>query len=203
MLRFAWTKPILVITTLVVGVTACGSTPKEPAQTASQAPQQDPATTYDRDTVIREATGVFGKGAEGLGKAVERVFADLGQPNAYIVGNEIGGAFIGGLRYGDGKLYHKVEGEKRVHWTGPSIGFDIGGDASKTFTLIYNLNDSEEIFQRFPAVEGKLYLIGGFAVSYHRRGNIVIAPIRLGAGWRLGMNIGWLNYTREKTVVPF
>jgi hypothetical protein len=172
---------------------------------AGTTPSSAPAgqNTFDRETVMKEATGFFGKGAEGVGKVVEKLFSELGQPNGYIVGEEVGGAFIGGLRYGDGTLFHKVEGQQKVHWTGPSIGFDVGGDASKTFTLIYNLNDTQDMFQRFPAVEGKVYFIGGFSVNYHQRGNVILAPIRLGAGWRLGVNIGYLNYTKERTYIPF
>ncbi len=166
-------------------------------------PGQNAQTTYDKDTVIKSAEGVFGKGAEGVGKVVEKIFADLGRPTAYIVGQEAGGAFIGGLRYGDGILYHKVEGEQKIHWTGPSVGFDIGGDASKSFTLVYALNDTQDILQRFPAVEGKVYFIGGFSVNYHQRGNVILAPIRLGAGWRLGVNIGYLHYTKDRTYNPF
>jgi hypothetical protein len=198
---------------LVLALSACASrhaqtsTPQAPAgqTSAGQTPTSTAAaqTTFDQETVMKEATGVFGKGAEGIGKVVEKLFADLGRPTAYIVGEEAGGAFIGGLRYGDGTLFHKVEGQQKIHWTGPSVGFDIGGDASKSFTLVYNLNDTQDIFQRFPAVEGKVYFIGGFSVNYHQRGNVILAPIRLGAGWRLGVNIGYLNYTKERTFIPF
>jgi hypothetical protein len=134
---------------------------------------------------------------------IEKVFADLGKPNAYIVGREGSGALVVGLRYGRGKLYSKVEGEREVYWTGPSIGPDIGGDASRSFVLVYNLHDTEELFQRFPAVEGKAYLVGGVSASYHQRGDIVLVPIRLGAGWRLGANVGYLRYTKEGRVIPF
>jgi hypothetical protein len=197
------TSGVRVVTLVAaLGVAACstGNAPKVESQPQTA---QAAATTYDKDTVIREATGVFGQGAEGVGKVMEKIFADLGRPTAYIVGQEAGGAIIGGLRYGDGILYHKVEGQQKVHWTGPSVGFDIGGDASKSFTLVYNLNDTQEVFRRYPAVEGKVYFIGGFSVNYHQRGNVILAPVRLGAGWRLGVNIGWLNYTKERTFIPF
>jgi hypothetical protein len=186
-----------------LGVAACSTGGNKSAQSAPPVSPEPTVGTFDRDTVIREATGVFGKGAEGVGKVIEKIFADLGRPNAYIVGQEAGGAFIGGLRYGDGIMYHKIEGQQKVHWTGPSVGFDVGGDASKSFTLIYNLNDAQEIFRRYPAVEGKVYFIGGFSVNYHQRGNVILAPVHLGAGWRLGVNIGYLNYTKERTFIPF
>jgi hypothetical protein len=214
----AFTAPrLLLMAVIALSLAACASrtpgpspqtsggqspTATGPAASGGQVGQPD-QNTYDKETVIKGAEGVFGKGAEGVGKVIERIFADLGRPTGYIVGQEAGGAFIGGLRYGDGTLYHKIEGEQKVHWTGPSVGFDIGGDASKNFTLVYNLNDTQEIFQRYPAVEGKVYFVGGFTVNYHQRGNIILAPIRLGAGWRLGANIGYLNYTKDRTYIPF
>jgi hypothetical protein len=197
---------------IVLTLGACASTrsPQVPQTTGGQTsgaagvqPGQTDQNTYDKETVMKGAEGVFGKGAEGVGKVIEKIFADLGRPTAYIVGQEAGGAFIGGLRYGDGMLYHKVEGEQKVHWTGPSVGFDIGGDASKSFTLVYNLNDTQDVFQRYPAVEGKAYFVGGASVNYHQRGNIIMAPVRLGAGWRLGANIGYLHYTKDRTYNPF
>jgi hypothetical protein len=161
------------------------------------------AAGYEMGEIMTAADGAFGKASEGVGKVIEKVFADLGKPNGYIVGREGGGAFIVGLRYGQGKLFSKVEGEREVHWTGPSIGPDVGGDASRSFVLVYNLNDTDELFQRFPAVEGKAYLIGGVSANYHQRGDIILVPIRLGAGWRLGANVGYLKYSREGRVIPF
>lgn len=166
--------------------------------------QLDPrAGTYDMKEIVTAADGALGEASESVAKVVEKVFADLGRPNAYIVGREGSGAVIFGLRYGAGKLYSKVEGEREVHWTGPSIGPDMGGDASRSFTLVYNLDDTEELFNRYPAVEGKAYLIGGVSANYHQRGNVVLVPIRLGAGVRLGANIGYLKYTKETRIFPF
>jgi hypothetical protein len=161
------------------------------------------AAAFEIGEITAAADGVFGKATEEVAKVIEKVFADLGKPNAYIVGREGGGALVVGLRYGRGKLFSKVEGEREVYWTGPSIGPDIGGDASRSFVLVYNLHDTEELFQRFPAVEGKAYLVGGVSASYHQRGYIVLVPIRLGAGWRLGANVGYLRYTKEGRVIPF
>ncbi len=161
------------------------------------------AAAYEMSEIAQAADGAFGEASEGVAKVIEKIFADLGKPNAYIVGREGGGAMIVGLRYGKGILHSKVEGEQTVHWTGPSIGPDVGGDASRSFVLVYNLHDTNDIFQRFPAVEGKAYLIGGVSANYHQRGDIVLVPIRLGAGWRLGANVGYLKYTREGRVIPF
>jgi hypothetical protein len=161
------------------------------------------AAAYEIGEITAAADGAFGEATEGVAMVIEKIFADLGKPNAYIVGREGGGALVVGLRYGRGKLFSKVEGERELFWTGPSIGPDVGGDASRTFTLIYNLHDTEEIFQRFPAIEGKAYLIGGVSANYHQRGDIVLVPVRLGAGWRLGANVGYIRYSREGRIIPF
>lgn len=159
--------------------------------------------TYKRDDLIAAGEGVFGKGAAGLAGIIERILKDQGQPNAYIAGREASGAFVVGVRYGSGVMSHKVEGQQPVYWTGPSVGFDVGGDANKVFVLVYNLHDSEELFNRFPAAEGRLYLVGGFAATYLRRGNIVLIPVRLGVGWRAGVNIGYMNFTHKSRWLPF
>lgn len=179
----------------------------EPSVAASGQTQPSAKTegsdSYNMKEVLQAADGAFGEASEAVGKVIERVFADLGEPNGYIVGREGSGAFVLGLRYGQGILYSKVEGERTVHWTGPSIGFDAGGDVSRTFTLVYNLYDTEELFHRFPAVEGRAYLIGGVSANYHQRRNIILVPIRLGAGWRLGANVGYLRYSKKGRVIPF
>ncbi|WP_439533216.1 DUF1134 domain-containing protein [Polymorphobacter sp.] len=159
--------------------------------------------TYAEDDVLGAAEDAFGKGTEGLAESVRRSFASYGQPNAYIVGREAGGAIIFGLRYGSGTLYHAVEGEQKIHWTGPSVGFDIGGSGSKFFALVYNLNDTNDIFRRFPAGEGKAYLIGGVSATYLQRDNIIIVPMKLGVGWRIGLNAGYLKFSREGKLIPF
>jgi hypothetical protein len=199
--RFAMTAAVLL-------VSACASSASPPAgmspQAGGSAPSgQNEQNSYDRQSVIGAAEGVFGKGTEGLGKVIERVFAENGRPNAYIAGREGGGAFIAGLRYGNGTLYHKVEGQRTVNWTGPSLGIDIGGDLNKSFVLVYNLYDTEALFKRYPMVEGKVYYIGGFSLNYHRNGNVVLANVRLGGGLRLGANIGYVHYTKERKYNPF
>ena len=161
------------------------------------------AATYEEKDVIAAAEGAFGKGAEGAARLIEKAFKDLGQPNAYIVGREASGAFFLGLRYGGGTLYSKVEGEVPVHWTGPSLGFDVGGDGDRVFTLIYHLDDTADLFRRYPAAEGKAYFIGGFSATYNQRDRVILVPIKLGVGWRLGINAGWVNYTRESRLAPF
>jgi len=177
-----------------------GTLPEEdaPTQAGDEAPATqlpaDSSTTYQKKDVLSAAEEVFGKGAEGLAKLVEDILKKQGQPNAYIVGREGGGAFLVGLRYGSGELHHKVEGNSPVYWAGPSLGLDAGANAGSTFVLVYNLYDSEDLFHRFPSGEGIAYLVGGFNASYLRRGDVVLIPIRVGVGFRLGANVGYMKF---------
>jgi hypothetical protein len=182
---------------------ATATAPAVATPAASTAPAS-PSGTYRKDDLIGAAEGVFGKGARGLAELIEDLLRKQGEPNGYIVGREAGGALILGLRYGSGTLHHKVEGQKTVYWTGPSLGIDAGANAANTFVLVYNLYDTEEIYRaRFGAGEGQAYLIGGFHVSYLRRGNIVLIPVRAGAGLRLGLNAGYMKFSRKQKWLPF
>jgi hypothetical protein len=174
-----------------------------PAGARAQAADAAANNTYAQDDVLSAAEGVFGRGAEGLAKLVEKIFKEQGRPNAYIAGREAGGAIVVGVRYGSGTLFHKVEGQMPVYWTGPSLGFDLGANGSKSFVLVYNLFDSNDLFRRYPSAEGAAYVVGGFTATYLRRGDVVLIPIRLGVGWRLGVNVGYMNFTRESKAVPF
>lgn len=184
------------------------SDPADTATTAATDPQTaattaNPGETYKEDDLIGAAEGVFGKGAQGLAGLIEDVLKKQGEPNAYIVGREASGALGIGVRYGSGTLYHKVEGERPAYWTGPSIGFDAGANAGNTFILVYNLFDSEDLYKRFPAGEGAAYLIGGFNASYMRSGDIVLIPIRVGVGARLGANVGYMKFRKKQSWLPF
>ncbi|MFZ5746381.1 MAG: DUF1134 domain-containing protein [Pseudomonadota bacterium] len=161
------------------------------------------ATTYKRDDLIGAAEGVFGKGASGLAGIIENILEDQGEPNAYIAGREASGAIVFGLRYGSGTLFHKIEGQRPVYWTGPSVGFDLGGDAAKVFVLVYNLYDTQDLYKRFPGGEGRLYFVGGFSATYMRRGDVVLIPVRLGVGWRAGVNAGYMKFTEKSRWFPF
>ena len=168
-----------------------------------KAKKSDADSTYDQDTVLKDAEAFFGKGAEGLGKVIEKAFKEHGRPNGYIKGEEAAGAITIGLRYGDGTLVLKNASNRHVWWTGPSIGFDFGGNAAKVFVLVYHLPRPGSIFQRFPAVDGSFYYVGGAGINYQQRGDIILAPIRLGVGLRAGASIGYVHYTPKKTYNPF
>ena len=163
--------------------------------------------TYSSEEILSKGRDFFGATTEGLAKAIEKVFAEKGQPNAYILGEEGGGAFIAGLRYGKGTLFYKgTEGGSAglpIFWQGPSVGWDFGGNASKSFTLIYNLRNTDQMLQRFPGVDGSIYVVGGLGVNYQRSGDITLAPIRTGVGLRAGANVGYLHYTLKRSLVPF
>lgn len=160
--------------------------------------------TYSEPEIVEAAERFFGAGAEGVAAVVSHVFADLGRPNGYIQGEEGSGAIGVGLRYGDGRLRLKNHsGTTRVYWQGPSVGFDTGGNASKVFTLAYNLRNPDDIFHRYPGVEGTAYFVGGVGVNYQERNGVTLAPMRAGVGFRLGANIGYLAYSRRRRINPF
>ena len=158
---------------------------------------------YDQDSVIEDAADFFGESAEDVAQVIEKIFQDQGKPNAVIKGTEASGALGIGARYGNGTLHFKNGGSTSVHWTGPSVGFDAGGNVSKVYVLVYRLPSTDALMQRFPAIDGSLYFVGGISVNYHQSDNIILAPLRLGAGLRAGVNVGYMKYTRKKTWNPF
>jgi hypothetical protein len=166
-------------------------------------PAAQPNDTYSRDEIVNQASDFMGVGAESAGAVVEKIFAENGRPTAYIAGEEGSGAFGVGLRYGRGLLYMKDKPPIEVFWQGPSVGWDVGGNASRVFTLCYNLQVADAIYQRFPGLEGTAYFIGGLGVNYQAANGITLAPIRAGVGFRLGANAGYLAYTRKRNLLPF
>jgi hypothetical protein len=175
----------------------------EATTTSTQAAAAAPTETVPREDVFTAAEDVFGRGAEGLAGLLENILRDQGEPTAYISGQEAGGAFVFGVRYGSGTMHHQIEGDRAVYWTGPSLGFDFGADANKVFVLVYNLHDSQGLFKRFAGAEGHAYFVGGFTAQYLRRGDVVLIPIRLGVGLRLGVNAGYMRFTERNRWVPF
>jgi hypothetical protein len=159
--------------------------------------------TFTTEEVMTKGHEVFGKASRGLGQAVEYVFQSQGQPTAYIVGEEGAGAFVGGLRYGEGTIYYKNGTEQRIFWQGPSIGWDFGGNGSRTIVLVYGSESPEDLYERFGGVEGTAYLVGGVGVNFQRKDGITLAPIRTGVGARLGANVGYLKYSSKPTWNPF
>jgi hypothetical protein len=159
--------------------------------------------TFSEDDVVTIAADFFGAGTELIAKTLEKVFAEYGRPNGYITGEEISGAFGVGLRYGNGALTTKTVESLKVYWQGPSIGFDVGGNVSKVFVLVYHLGAPEQLFQRYPGVDGSLYFVAGFSVNYQQAGDVILAPIRTGVGLRSGLSVGYLHYNRKHSWLPF
>ncbi|MBN9051438.1 MAG: DUF1134 domain-containing protein [Rhizobiales bacterium] len=166
-------------------------------------PRQNRGDTFSPGEVIRAGHRFFGGVSQGLAELVEKAASRWGQPNGYILGQEGSGAFIVGLRYGDGTLYTKNAGDRRVFWEGPSIGFDAGGDGARTMMLVYNLPATDAMFQRFGGIDGSAYFVGGLGMTALTANNIVVVPIRTGVGLRLGANLGYLKFTPDKTWNPF
>lgn len=197
---------------IITGLVALGGAGRALAQPLEgpPPPSQDPdypagqrAETYSRDEIVNNVSDFLGVTAEAAGGAIERAFADNGRPTGYIAGEEASGAITVGARYGRGLLYMKNRPPMEVFWQGPSVGWDIGGNAARVFTLCYNLQYPDAVYQRFPGVEGSAYLIGGVGVNYQRASDITLAPIRAGLGLRLGANVGYLAYTRQRNWIPF
>jgi hypothetical protein len=188
---------------LVIALLALGL-----SSTAARAGSQTPPAgakhpTYTDDEVTRAANDFFKNGAEDLGKVLSKVLKEKGQPVAIIRGEEGGGAIGVGLRYGHGELAFKGGAGRKLYWQGPSIGFDLGGNAVKVFALVYGLPGADKLYRRFPGVEGSLYFVGGFGVNYVRADDIEIAPVRFGVGWRQGIGVGYMNFSPKKRINPF
>lgn len=159
--------------------------------------------TYSGQDLVREGGEFFGSAAQGLATVVEQAVSQFGLPNGYILGEEGGGALFAGARYGEGTIYTRNAGELPVFWQGPSIGLDVGGAGSKVMMLVYNLSTIQDVFGRFPGVDGSAYVIGGFGMTVLKDRHVVMVPIRSGVGARLGINVGYLKFTTEPTWNPF
>jgi hypothetical protein len=178
--------------------------PYEPAPGSSaNTPPQSQDDGFSADEIKHAGHRFFGSVSMGFARVVEYAFQRAGRPNGYILGEEAGGAFVAGLRYGEGTLYTRDAGEHRVFWQGPSLGYDFGAEGSKTMVLVYDLRSPGEIYDTFGGVDGSAYFIGGMGITFLTRDHLALAPIRSGVGLRLGANIGYLKYTREPTWNPF
>jgi hypothetical protein len=179
--------------------------PQQPPAAVAPGPPPPPHDSghFSADEVIEAGHHFFGGVSRGLAMVMQKAFSQWGEPNGYILGEEGSGAFVGGLRYGDGTLYTKNAGDLRVFWEGPSIGFDAGADGARTMMLVYNLPATQAIFDRFGGINGSAYFIGGFGMTALTANNIVLVPIRSGVGFRLGANLGYLKFTQRPTWNPF
>ncbi|WP_330084243.1 DUF1134 domain-containing protein [Methylocystis iwaonis] len=159
--------------------------------------------TYTSGEIVENGHHFFGSISRGLAEGLERANKQWGKPNAYILGQEAGGAFIGGVRYGEGTMFTRNAGQKRVYWQGPSIGFDAGADGDRTMMLVYNLPDVEAIYRRYAGVNGSAYLVGGLGFTALNNDDVIVMPVRSGVGARLGVALGYLKFTPDSTWNPF
>jgi hypothetical protein len=180
-----------------------GIRPGTPYQPYMPPQSQNNGGTFTLEEIKESGGRFFGKVSIGFAHVVEYAFQRAGRPNGYILGEEAGGAFVAGLRYGEGTLYTKDAGNYKVYWQGPSLGYDFGGDGSKTMVLVYHLQSPSDIFDRYAGVDGSAYFIGGVGVTFLANDHVTLAPISSGIGLRLGANVGYLKYTREPTWNPF
>ena len=158
--------------------------------------------TYGPEEILEAGHRFFGSTSQGLAGAVQHLFQNYGEPAGYIVGEEGGGAFIAGLRYGEGMLNTKQAGTHKIYWQGPSLGWDVGADGARTMMLVYNLHSVDQVYRRLPGVNGSAYLVAGAGLSVYGNAPLV-APIRTGVGARLGVNLGYLKFTQHPTWNPF
>jgi hypothetical protein len=181
-----------------------GAIPSQPPPPVVTSPSPPPTTNqFSSNELIDAGSRFFGGVSHGLATIVEKAVSQWGLPNGYVLGQEASGAFVGGLRYGDGMLYTRNAGDLRVFWQGPSVGFDAGADGARTMMLVYNLPQVGAIFDRFGGINGSAYFIGGFGMTALTANNIVVVPIRSGIGLRLGANLGYLKFTDSPTWNPF
>jgi hypothetical protein len=167
------------------------------------AQEQKPLEPFSSNELVESGHRFFGNVSRGLALTVQEAVKRWGEPNGYVLGQEAAGAFIGGLRYGEGTLYTRNAGDQRIYWQGPSVGFDFGGDGARTMMLVYNLPSKAALFQRFAGIDGSAYLVSGFGMTALGSNGIVVVPIRSGLGARLGVNIGYLKFTDTATWNPF
>ena len=197
----------------ITGLVALGATPAvsgsllsilpahaADSQTESRDGEKD--LKYNANEITDAGANFFGITTEAMAKGVQHVFGDLGEPDAYIKGDEGSGAFVVGLRYGSGWLVRKQREPRQVYWKGPSVGFDFGANASKCFTLVYNLREDRRLFQRFPGVEGGIYFVAGLGINYERSGGVTLAPMRTGIGLRAGVNAQYQVYSDKRDWFP-
>ncbi len=195
----------LAATAGVSGLSACATTSQQPSDPAYPIASDGQAPAYTAEELVAAGSRELGIAAEAIGGAIERIFADNGdRPTAYIAGEEGAGAAGVGLRYGRGALHMKdLSASQEVFWQGISVGWDVGGNASRVFTLVYGLFHPDMLYRRYPGVEGTAYLIGGLGVNYQRADGIILAPIRTGVGLRAGANVGTMAYSRQRNLLPF
>lgn len=202
--KFKWsTLALMVLCAGALALSACSTSPKNNPNGYPQGQAaKSPDTSYNETELANAISDHLGVTAESAASAIENLFKKQGRPVGYITGEEGGGALVFGAKYGKGTLWMKDGRTQQVYWQGPTVGFDAGAEISRVFTLVYDLDDPEDIFRRFPGVDGSAFLVAGMAVHYQRANGITLAPVRAGAGIRLGANVGYSSYTKKRGIIP-
>lgn len=200
-------KSAVILAILALSLAACATTDNNPysqqqLESGHQKSVESGGSGYSENELASAISTHLGVTAESAATTIERLFKDRGRPVGYITGEEGGGAIGVGVRYGKGTLWMKDGATRKVYWQGPTIGFDLGADASKVFTLVYDLENPDYIYRRYPGVDGSAYLIAGMAVNYQRANGVTLAPIRTGVGLRLGAKVGYTSYTKKRNYLP-
>ena len=153
---------------VVLAIALCLASASSTAMAQTTGSIAKPKSTFTTEEIVTKGHQFFGKASRGISEAVEYLFQSQGEPTAYIVGEEGSGAMIGGLRFGEGTIYYKDGTTQRIYWQGPSVGFDFGGNGSRTMVLVYNSDSPRQLYKRFVGVEGSAYLIGGLGVNLQK-----------------------------------
>lgn len=159
--------------------------------------------SFSGDELVDAGHKFFGGVSNGLADVIEKAASRYGQPNGYILGQQMSGALVVGATYGEGTLYTRNAGRHKVYIQGPSLGIDFGGDGARIMILVYSLPAVDQIYQRFGGISGSAYFIGGFGMTALQADKTVIVPVRSGLGARLGVSMEYLKLTRDPTWNPF
>ncbi|MBU0539475.1 MAG: DUF1134 domain-containing protein [Gammaproteobacteria bacterium] len=192
--RFQYVMRVLLVMVLAAAM---------PAFAEDKVAKPESSEGFTKEQVLEKADSFFGETTAGLAKAIEKVFAEQGSPNAIIAGEEVSAALGVGVRYGKGEVQRYNGDVQPIFWQGPSVGFDMGANASKVFTLVYHLDDMQQLMQRIPGVDGSFYVVAGVGVNYQQSGDMILAPIRTGVGLRAGASVGYVHYSDKKSWIPF
>jgi hypothetical protein len=187
-----------IILTLILAVLMVSCIAQNPNQ-----PNQPVASQHEPDSILQEAEQWLGQSAMNTADAINRVINDQGPPDAYIMGEEAGASLGAGVRFGKGIIYFKDGSSDNIFWRGPSLGVDAGISAGRAFVLIYGANNINDLAPRIGGVEGSLYAVGGMSVTYYQGDNVTVVPVRVGGGWRAGVNLGYIQFSAEQSMNPF
>ena len=86
---------------LVALAFVCLITGHHPTQPRVKA-ARNPNSTYGPDELVGAGHQFFGNVSRGLASVIEKAVSNWGLPNGYVLGEEGAGAFVAGLRYGEG-----------------------------------------------------------------------------------------------------